>query len=351
MYHTSCAPEVSINTACSLGRPSGVSVLSLAELTLGKAGSVISALSYTLLHYAILTAYTSQGGAMLSELLRLAESSLHLPTALPPQTLAAALFAAAIGGGMYALSAATVERINNALVAGVIATFAFVVAAAGSHVDATRLLSDMHWGSLAHGQILSVLFVSCVYHNVVSTVTMRLEGDRKKIRRVILGGSAVPLVMFLVYNGVILGSGGVAAQNVAAVAGFSLLAVTTSFVGFVEGLTELWTDVRLTTLRQSQTEVAETKYQNFLATLIPPVAFTAISPDIFLQALDAAGTYGIAVLFGALPSAMAWSNRRKKDTKGFKQLVGGGDAVLAAVAIIPALLIGHKLWDGFHHVV
>lgn len=287
---------------------------------------------------------------MLSELLRLAESALHLSTALPPQAVAAALFATAIGGGMYALSAGTVERINNVLVAGVVATFGLVVAAAGSHVNAARLLSDMHWSSLAHGQILSVLFVSCVYHNVVSSVTMRLEGDRRKIRRVILGGSALPLAMFLVYNAIILGSGGFAAQNGAAVAGFSLLAVATSFVGFVEGLTQLWSDVRLTGLRQSQTQVTETKYQDFIATLLPPVAFTAISPDVFLQALDAAGTYGIAVLFGGLPAAMAWQNRRKNDTKGFQRLVGGGDAVLAAVALIPALLIGNKLWDGFHHV-
>lgn len=350
MLSLTCA-EVSINTACSLGRPSGVSVLSLGELTLGRAGAVVTALTYTLLHYAILTAYTSQGGAMLSELLRLAESALCLSTASPPPALAAAVFATAIGGGMYALSAATVERINNVLVAGVVATFGLVVAAAGSHVDAAQLLSDRHWGSLAHGQIIPVLFVSCVYHNVVSTITMRLEGDRHKIRRVILAGSALPLAMFLVYNAAILGSSGFAAQNSGVVAGFSLLAVATSFVGFVEGLTQLWNDVRLTGFRQSQKQVAETKYQNFLATLLPPVAFTAISPDVFLQALDAAGTYGIAVLFGGLPAVMAWRNRRKKDTKGFERLVGGGDAVLAAVAIIPALLIGSKLWEGLHHVV
>lgn len=288
---------------------------------------------------------------MLSELIQLAESALHTSAFLPPPALTGTLFAITIGGGMYALSKSTMERINNAMVAAVIASFSLVVAAASGHVDGSRLLSDMHWSSLVHGPILPVLFVSCVYHNVVSSVTMRLEGDRRKIRRVILGGSALPLLMFLVYNGAILGSGGFAAQNEAAVACFSLLAVATSFIGFVEGLTELWTDVRLTALRQPQTKVAQTRYQSFIATIAPPIAFTAISPDIFLQALDAAGTYGIAILFGGLPAAMAWRNRRKEDTKGFTPFLGGGDAMLAAVALIPALLIGNKIVEGLHHVV
>lgn len=344
--------EVSVNTACFLGRPSGVSVLSLAELTLGKIGAVFSAASYTLLHYAILTAYTSQGGAMLVELFKDAENYTHFGETLNISSmLAGALFAGLIGGSMYALSARMVERINNVLVGAVLATFIGVVWAAGTHVDLGRLFGERHWDSLVHGQILSVLFVSCVYHNVVSSITMRLEGNREKIRRVIVGGTAVPVMMFLIYNAAILGSGGVSARNEVAVAVFSLLAVATSFVGFVEGLTDLWTDVRLSGLGESQERVTQTRYRNFLATLVPPVVFTALSPDVFLQALDAAGTYGIAVLFGGLPAAMAWKNRRRTETKEFGRMVGGGDWVLAAMGVVPILLIGNKVWEGLRHVV
>lgn len=326
-------------------------MLSLGELTLGKMGAILSAGSYTLLHYAILTAYTSQGGAMLVELLRDAEKYANLGEAfyISP-VVAGALFAGGIGGAMYALSTRAVERINNVLVGAVVATFAAVVWASGTHVEVGRLIGNMHWESLAHGKLLSVLFVSCVYHNVVSSITMRLEGDRRKIRRVILGGTAVPLSMFLVYNAAILGSGGVSAQNEVAVAVFSLLAVATSFVGFVEGLTELWTDVRLSRLGESQERVTKTRHRDFLATLVPPVVFTALSPDVFLQALDAAGTYGIAVLFGGLPAAMAWRNRRERETRGFGRMIGGGNWVLAAMAAVPFLLIGNKVWEGLHHV-
>lgn len=335
--------EVSINTACSLGRPSGVSLLSLGQLTLGKTGAIVTAASYTLLHYAILTAYTSQGGAMLNQLFQMLESTLGIPVSHLSPIIPAAIFASTVGGCMYALPGRAVQNINNILVVGVLTTFLSILGGAGAHLNATHLLDGTHWQALGHGEIVPVLFVSCVYHNIVSTITMRLEGDRRKIRRVIVGGSAVPLLMFLLYDAVMLGNNGASNAAQLGVAAFSLLAITTSFIGFVEGLTELWTDVRLSALKESQRQVARSTHVNFLATIVPPFVFTAVSPDIFLRALDAAGTYGIAVLFGALPAAMAWRNRRAQRTAGFRRLVGGGDALLAAVAVVPVLLIGSRI--------
>lgn len=81
---------------------------------------------------------------------------------------------------MYVLSEKRIEAINNLLVAGVIESFAAVLTGTTAAFDPNRLL-QAHWGLLPHGQLISVLFVSCVYHNVVSTINMRLEGDRKKI--------------------------------------------------------------------------------------------------------------------------------------------------------------------------
>lgn len=288
---------------------------------------------------------------MLFTLLQDLLSYLHisLPSVDLPQGLSGLLFATILGGGMYILSEKRVETINNILVAGVIASFAAVLTGKTATFDPNRLL-QAHWDLLPHGQLISVLFVSCVYHNVVSTITMRLEGDRKKIRRTILVGSFVPVGMFLAYDAAILGAGNSGTHvNELAIAMFSVLAISTSFVGFVEGLTELWSDARQTIARNRGTvEVEKDKWKNFLATLAPPVFFAGLSPDIFLNALDAAGTYGIAILFGGLPAAMAWKNRREKLTKGFGRIVGGGDVVLAGVAILPLLLIGNKIWNVFN---
>lgn len=342
---------MTINTACAVGRPSGVSILSLGNLTLGKMGAIITATSYTLLHYAILTAYTSQGTIEAFNLLTTFSSSLNILLTIPlPSSLSSfiggTVFASVIGGAMYFLPSQTVAKLNNALVGGVLATFAAVLVQSIGNVDGTRLL-ESNWAAVPHNQLIPVLFVSCVYHNVVSTITMRLEGDREKIRQTILIGSAIPIAMFVAYNAVILGSITPAAGHQNTIGAFSLLAITTSFVGFVEGLTDLWADARQTFLK---TEMAskDGRWFDFAATLLPPAIFAGISPDIFLNALDAAGTYGIAVLFGALPAGMAWQNRRKETTKDFDVMVNGGDAALALVGLIPLILIGNRIWDTFH---
>ena len=51
-----------------------------------------------------------------------------------------------------------------------------------------------------------ILFLSLVYHNVVPTLVTQLEGDRRKITQAIIGGTTVPLLMFLSWNAIIIGN-------------------------------------------------------------------------------------------------------------------------------------------------
>lgn len=332
--------EVTISTACALGRASGVSMLSLGTVTLGRFGTFITTASYLLLHYAILTAYIAQGGSLFAELL----ASLPLPLPHPaPEAfgLNGLLFATGLGGTMYVASREAIEKLNTTLVFGVLLSFVAILVNGGTHIDIASLL-PMHWDVVTKGELIPVLFVSCVYQNVIATISMRLEGDRSKIRRAVLIGSGIPVAMFVAYDAVIIGSGnGMLSDNAhVAVQVFSLLAVATSFIGFVEALIELCADARQTV----GIELRD-RWPDFAATLIPPVIFAASTPDIFLKALDIAGTYGIAVLFGVLPAAMTWRNRDAELTQGFSRMVGGGKGLLAIVATLPLTLIGSRLWN------
>ena len=47
----------------------------------------------------------------------------------------------------------------------------------------------------------------------------------------------------------------------------------------------------------------------FVASLLPPTLLALSYPDVFFKALDYAGTYGVLLLFGLVPAAMAWSER------------------------------------------
>ncbi len=147
----------------------------------------------------------------------------------------------------------------------------------------------------------------------------------------------------------------------ALVAGFSLLAVATSFIGFTLGLTDFIAAALDLPSRQAPLP--------YLLALAPPFGLAVAFPDIFLTALDSAGeqkrggwvaarcvdwllpsssfrhmhcwlltprpirrsrpparppsrkpgTYGVLTLFGVLPCAMVWSKRYGSSSSG-----GGG---------------------------
>ena len=79
---------------------------------------------------------------------------------------------------------------------------------------------------------------------------------------------------------------------------FSLLAVATSFIGFVLGLVDFVADgMKLPTNTRSLLP--------FALTLAPPSIFALLYPDVFLKALDLAGTYGVLAFFGVLPAIKA----------------------------------------------
>ena len=105
---------------------------------------------------------------------------------------------------------------------------------------------------------------------------------------------------------------------------FSLLAVATSFIGFVLGLVDFIGDgMKMPTNTRNALP--------FIVTLFPPAVFALGYPDIFLQALEYAGTYGVLGLFGILPAAMAWKARERDDLSHLPTMVPGGKPVLALV--------------------
>lgn len=180
----------------------------------------------------------------------------------------------------------------------------------------------------------------------------RLQGDVKKIRTAVVAGTGIPLLMFLAWDAAILGSLGQANSSGAdplqtlirsepvvgpLVQVFSFLAVTTSFIGFLFGLADFVGDllgVRLPPsragvphkaakhrpgqsqecwikfkARRVQVPSGEKSPLPFAVCIVPPTILALSYPDVFFKALDYAGTYGVLLLFGLTPAAMAWSER------------------------------------------
>ena len=350
--------EVNVNAMRTLGRP-GLGLLAMVEGILGKQEARVTGGAYLFYHYALLVAYMSQGGAIL---LSAFETVAGVPQGLPPW-VGTLTFTILFGGILYLGHERLVEKLNNAFVAIVIVSFVGLLLLGVTKVNPTQFLSQ-DWGAISPA--VSVMFVAMFYHNVVPIVTTQLEGDVKKIRCAIAIGSAIPLVMFLAWNAMILGSvTSVMMQGVSdgstvfdplqvlrngkagtwlgvLVSVFSEFAIITSFIGFVYGLLDFFKDVLDVAPNDSSKRLPL-----YSLVLLPATSLSVLNPSIFFTALDYAGTFSISVLGGIIPALMAWKQRYSQQQASnpvTKPLIPGGKVTLVVI-------IGVALTVMVRHVV
>ncbi|MEA5515537.1 amino acid permease [Nodularia sp. UHCC 0506] len=338
--------EVCVNAMRLEGRLS-IGLLTMVERNLGFVGARIAGAAYLFLHYALLVAYMTQGGNILVS----GVSQVWGLENMPPAWVGTIIFTLLFGGMMYLGRQKLIEKLNSVFVAIVIISFLCLLFIGGGQVKSVQLLTH-NWTAL--GSAVSVMLVALFFHNVVPVVVTQLEGDIPKIRQSIIIGSLIPLMMFLLWNGVILGSISPEIQSIgdfdpleilrAGGAGewlgillsiFSEFAIATSFIGFVYGLLDFFKDLF---------PVAEGKPFSRLPLysliLLPPMSLGAINPSIFFSALDFAGTFSISVLGGIIPALMTWKQRQEQQLNKMNQpLVPGGRVTLILIMGIASVLI------------
>ncbi|CBJ30166.1 Tyrosine Transport protein [Ectocarpus siliculosus] len=358
--------EVNVNVICSQGTP-GVGLIALAEQALGKGGARFTGLVYVFIHYSLLVAYMAQGGELLAESFNSVFATAGSGIAALPEWASPVAFCLALGGLVLFFTEEFVASVNSVLVGVVLLSF-FGLVGVGSGGVQMNYLAEQDWSKLP--STVPVLFIAMVFHNVIPVVTTQLEGDVDKIRKAVIGVSLAPLLMFIAWNGVILGSvskdaglvaeaaGGVfdplqalranagSAEGAGALIGplisiFSEVAIITSFIGFIVGLLDFFTDVLKIPPGDTSKELPL-----YGAILLPPLGVAVTDPDIFFAALDTAGTFGISLLCGVLPAAMAWRQRYSGDsTIATLPLVPGGKATLAGIAGFAGVVIFQKLLE------
>ena len=346
--------EVNVQSIYRLGRP-GLGLLAMVESILGQTGARIAGGVYLFLHYALLVAYMAQGGSILTTALT---NLGGMATLLPPWS-GTVLFAMLFGSILYFGRQRLVETLNTAFVAIVLVSFVGLLVLGTRQVTPSHLLTQ-NWDALSPA--ISVMFVALFFHNVIPVITTQLEGDVAKIRQSIVMGSAVPLIMFLVWNAVILGSvnsemlqslvdGGAVFDPLAVlrsgragawlgitVSVFSEFAIATSFIGFTYGLLDFFQDA----FKMTPHDPAQ-RLPLFSLVFLPSMGLSAVNPNIFFIALDYAGTFSISILSGILPAIMAWKLRYSQDDQSYGCFVPGGRVTLVAIIGIAAALIGEHL--------
>lgn len=283
-----------------------------------------------------------------------------------PQPAADAIFAVSMGSLCYGARPSVLDSANTALVGGVILSFLCLLGfiLPGIHLEALR---QFHWDRVP--EALPVIALAFVFQNVVPVIASSLEGDIVKIRSAIILGVTVPLLMFLAWDAAVLGSTASVADPFAAsspdsspidplalvrssgpiaeklVDVFSLLAVATSTIGFVLGLSEFIMDSFDHSLGGSR--VLGKKATAYSATLVPPLLLAISNPGMFFAALDFAGTYGVLVLFGMVPVAMVVSERYAGTTLCAIKVAPGGPAMLALTGLTAGGIILNEIITSF----
>jgi tyrosine-specific transport protein len=349
-------------------------------------------------------AYVSEGGdiltAALEQLPIVPSPALH-PILHPPLHLGASpvalsvgfsigscLFVMVLGGITYWGRERFVAQVNNGLVAIVLIAFAGLLVLGLSQFQPEQLLVQ-HWSTVTPA--IPVMLVALCYHNVVPIVTTQLEGDRVKICSAILVGAAIPLVLFLIWNTIILaGVSPELAQGAGAEPGifdpllllrrgesgamlgilvslFSEVAISTSFIGFTYSLLHVLSDL----LPLAETQPWE-RLVLFALIIGPPFVLANLNPDLFFAALDAAGAFSIAFLVGILPALMAWQQRSvwqwstwqrsvwqqgsaqelksqtlDQSSTGHIRLVPGGTPLLLVILGMTVMVMVQHIWEMF----
>ncbi|CAL8461729.1 g1260 [Coccomyxa elongata] len=338
--------EANINLMCELGK-GGVSITSIAQATLGRTGARLSSSAYLLLHYSLLVAYTAKSGEICDSLRPLL---LGGPAAGDTSSLIWSVpFCGTLAAGCYFLKPRQLDRANGVLLAAVLLSFMGLLWQTAALVNPANLV---HSDWTAVPKTLPVLSLAFVYQNVVPIICSSLEGDLKRVRQSIIFGLSIPLVMFVAWNGAILGSLNVPLSGAKSdplemltqqspsvgilIQIFSLLAIATSYIGFVLGLADFLSDLlKLPSGQQNS--------MPFVLTVVPPFVLAAMFPDLFFKALDLAGTYGVLSLFGLLPAAAVWSRRSSNQFSAFRAVPGGKFTLLATGGIAGGIIANQLL--------
>lgn len=343
--------EVSLNSIRLEGRLN-VGFLAMIERTLGKLGARVAGGAYLFLHYALLVAYVTQGGDIL-----ISAIAQIWGISAPPTWIGGTVFTLLFGSILYFGREKFVEKLNSAFVAIVITSFFGLLLLGAGQVKSVQFLVQ-DWSAV--GSAVSVMLVALFYHNVVPVVVTQLEGDSRKIRQSIFLGSAIPLIMFLAWNAVILGSitpdvvqsggnfdplqilraGGAGEWLGVLVSIFSEFAIATSFIGFVYGLLDFFQDIFVISPSEPNKRLSL-----YSLILLPPMSLGAVNPHIFFTALDFAGTFSISILGGIIPALMTWKQRQ--NSNHLQQiLVPGGRLTLIAMIGVTSVLIIKQLLGG-----
>jgi tyrosine-specific transport protein len=318
-----------------------INLSSMAERALGPLGRILSWVLYLFLFYSLLVAYISGSGSLTSTYFQ----TLHNFTL--PRWVGSLIFTLIFGILAYQ-GTRTVDHWNRFFMSGKILTYLAMIFLGFSYIQ-PQLLTRAQ--PLYIPFALPVLVIAFGYHNMIPTLMNYMHQDAKKVRLIILAGSLLALIVYLIWNAVVLGivpvegkwgiieslkQGRQASDSVAGILGLSWVSTFAEALAFFALLSSfLAQTLALTHFLADALKVKGEKHESVplcILALAPPLIFSFFYPHIFIDALNFAGGICAVILFGLLPVIMAWKGRAHSYNTSY-QLFGGKKLLIAIFAI------------------
>lgn len=333
----------------------GDNVHAITGKLLGKVGQLIQGASFMSLLFALTMVYLMGGSSLLE--------SRFEPLGITMNNQVAVLLFTVFFGGLIAVGVKWIDKVSRVLFTSMVVLLVIVVAFLLPEVNFNTILASAS-GDIVQGKELSslwmaaipIVFTSFGFHVCIATIVRYLDGDAVSLRKVLIIGSTIPLVCYILWLMVTLGTLGGATVHgfdgslpllVSALQGladsellkqcidlFANFALITSFLGVTLSLFDYVAE-----LTRAKDDVAG-RAKTWLITFVPPLLCALYYPDGFFQILGFAAI-PLVVMIIFLPIVMALK-QRKQNLGGYQ--VSGGTAALGISGLFGAGIIAAQLY-------
>ncbi|CAM3899019.1 Tyrosine-specific transport protein [Vibrio aerogenes CECT 7868] len=336
--------------------PANATLHTLTKQFLGNKGQWVAGFAMLFLFYALCAAYIAGGGSQFSERMsQIAGIRLTETESTVIFTLIVCL--------VVTIGTKTVDHFNRLLFLAKVIAMVTVLFFLTPNVTESYLL-DM---PLKQGLVIAaipVIFTSFGFHGSIPAIVNYLDGDTRALKKAIIFGSAIPLIIYIFWQVVTLGvisqeelshhhrlnalinalSSKVHFSQLNQIIGvFADLALLTSFLGVSLGLFEFLGDTLKKRMGSQQNRIFPA-----VITFLPPMCFALFYPQGFIMALGYAAI-ALTVLAIFLPVAMIHKARqttnsdnpvlsgKTNSTEVYR--VKGGKSVLNLVTLAGLMII------------
>lgn len=328
-------------------------LISMTHDYLGLPGQITAWVVFLLLLYAVSTAYISGGASLMNA---------AWPTLF--STTSASMLFALIFGTLAFLGFRFMDMTNRILMLGLGITYICLIGSIAPHLDVAHLSGGMPQYLWAAVPIVVLSFTS---HLILPSIRVQLNNHIPSLKRVLLLGSIVPIVCYLIWECLIIGilpfdgkpgllqiaqsSDGLkllattlTAKSIPHVgflnSSFSFFAMITSFLGVIISLFDFLAD------GLKWKKKGKKRVMLLLMTFIPPLSLAVLFPS-FVTALNYAGVF-VAILYGILPPCIVWHARYHLKLPQAEYTFPGGKFSLLLIMLLALAIIGLEVASANH---